>query len=120
MKFLIKFAILTVVLCLFVIYYNNGTYITLNSSNSYKTIAIFLGVLVLLNTFVKPILKLLTLPINCLTFGLFSFIVNFIIVYFADKLVDSFSFNNWQYTFIFSLAFALVSSIIDYFLKDND
>lgn len=123
MKLIIKFALLTIALSVFVLYFNNGndgTYITISSSNDYKTIAIFLGVLVLLNTFIKPILKLLTFPLNCLTFGLFSFIVNFIIVYFADKLVDSFAFNDWTYTFVFSIAFALVSSIIDYFLKDND
>ncbi len=120
MKFLLKFAILTIVLSLFVIYYNNGTYITLTSQNDYKTIAVFLGVLVLLNIFVKPILKLFALPLNCLTFGLFSFVINFIIVYFADKLVDSFAFTNWKYTFLFSIIFALSSSVIDYFLKDND
>lgn len=123
MKLIIKFTLLTIALSVFVLYFNNGndgTYITISSSNDYKTIAIFLGVLVLLNTFIKPILKLLTFPLNCLTFGLFSFIVNFIIVYFADKLVDSFAFNDWTYTFVFSIAFALVSSIIDYFLKDND
>lgn len=120
MKFLIKFAILTIVLSLFVLYFNHGTYITLNSSNDYKTIAIFLAVLILLNTLVKPILKLLTLPLNCMTFGLFSFVINFIIVYLADKLVDSFAFNDWKYAFLFSLAFAGISSVIDYFLKDND
>jgi len=120
MKFLLKFAILTIALSFFVIYYNNGQYITMNSTNDYKTITIFLGVLVLLNTFVKPILKLFTLPLNCLTFGLFSFVVNFIVVYLADKLVDSFSFNDWKYTFLFSIIFALLSSVIDYFLKDKE
>lgn len=120
MKFFIKFAILTIALSVFVLYYNNDTYITLNSQNDYKTIAIFLGVLVLLNTFVKPILKLFALPLNCLTFGAFSFVVNYIVVYLADRLVDSFAFTSWKWTFVFSIAFALLSSVIDYFLKDDE
>jgi putative membrane protein len=120
MNFIIKFLILAAVLSLFVIFYNNGAYIKVTNPNDFKSIVVFLAALVLLNTFVKPILKLFTFPLNCLTFGLFSFVVNFIIVYFADKLVDSFEFTDWKYTFIFSILFALASSIIDYFLKDKD
>ena len=120
MNFIIKFLILTAVLTLFVVFYNNGQYISVTNPNDFKSIVVFLAALVILNTFVKPILKLFTFPLNCLTFGLFSFFVNFIIVYFADELVDSLEFTNWKYTFAFSILFALASSIIDYFLKDKD
>ena len=120
MNFIIKFLILAAVLSGFVLFYNNGEYIQVTNPNDFKSIIIFLAALVVLNTFVKPILKLLTFPLNCLTFGLFSFVVNFIIAYFADKLVDSFRFTDWKYTFIFSILFALASSMNDYFLKDKD
>lgn len=120
MNFIIKFLILAAVLSLFLVFYNHGAYIKVTNPNDLKSVLLFLGALVALNTFVKPILKLLTFPLNCLTFGLFSFVVNFIIVYFADKLVNSFEFTDWKYTFIFSILFALVSSVIDYFLKDKE
>jgi len=120
MNFIIKFLILTAVLSGFILFYNQGEYIRVTNPNDFKSVVIFLVALILLNTFVKPILKLLTFPLNCLTFGLFSFIVNFIIAYLADKLVDSFEFTDWKYTFVFSILFALASSIIDYFLKDKD
>jgi putative membrane protein len=119
-KFILKFAILTIALSLFVMYYNNGQFITMTNPNDYKTIATFLGVLVLLNIFVKPILKILTLPLNCLTFGLFSFVINFIVVYLADQMILSFAFTSLTYTFLFSITFALMNSVLDYFLKDND
>lgn len=45
----------------------------------------------LLNIFVKPILKLLTFPINLITFGLFSSLLNVIIVYLVTQLVPQFS-----------------------------
>lgn len=38
----------------------------------------------LLNFFVKPVLKFITLPLRILTLGLFSFIINIVIVYFVD------------------------------------
>jgi putative membrane protein len=126
MKFLLKFALLAISLILFFLFYNNGQYIQLlpikpvYDFNDYQALVVFLGVLIVLNTFVKPILKLFTLPLTCLTFGLFSFVVNFIIVYMADKFVDSFQFTNWKYAFIFSIIFSLAGSVIDFFLKDND
>lgn len=47
-------------------------------------ILIFAGaVLGLLNFFVKPILKAITLPLRILTLGFFSFIINIVIVYFV-------------------------------------
>ena len=48
-------------------------------------ILIFAGaVLGLLNFFVKPILKAITLPLRILTLGFFSFIINIVIVYFVN------------------------------------
>lgn len=44
-------------------------------------------VLLLVNLVLKPILLLLTLPFNLLTFGLFSFVVNALTIMVADGLV---------------------------------
>ena len=44
----------------------------------------------LLNIFVKPILKLLTFPINLITFGLFSSLLNVIILYLVTQFVPEF------------------------------
>ena len=41
----------------------------------------FLG---LINFFIKPILKIITLPLKVLTFGLFGFIINMVIVWAVD------------------------------------
>lgn len=43
--------------------------------------------LAVLNTFLKPVLMLLSFPINLLTFGLFTIVVNTIIILIADFLV---------------------------------
>jgi len=44
------------------------------------------GVLGLINFFLKPILKAITLPLRILTFGLFSFVINMLMVWIADIL----------------------------------
>lgn len=45
------------------------------------------AVLALLNLIVKPILVLLTLPINLITLGLFTFVINGIILWLAGNIV---------------------------------
>lgn len=67
--------------------------------------AIVLG---LLNTFVKPVLQILALPITILTLGIFYFVINVLIIYFAASLVDGFAVND----FISALLFGLIVSII--------
>lgn len=53
-------------------------------------------------TFVRPILHVFTLPLNFLTFGMFSFVINMIILYFLTVLVpqitiSSFTFKGFSY-----------------------
>ncbi|MBP3891652.1 MAG: phage holin family protein [Solobacterium sp.] len=48
-----------------------------------KTLIVTAIVLGVLNAVVKPILKVLTLPINVMTFGIFSFLLNGIVLYTA-------------------------------------
>ncbi len=51
-------------------------------------ILIFTGVILgLINSFVKPILKIITLPLNILTFGFFSLILNIAIIWLIDFIV---------------------------------
>lgn len=52
-------------------------------------------VLGLVNTFVKPILLFLTLPINLLTLGLFTFIINGGFLYMTANLVNGFTVRSF-------------------------
>lgn len=69
-------------------------------------------VLSLLNTFVKPILVLLTLPITILTLGLFVLVINTLIVFFASSLVPGFAVSSFLSALLFSLVLSLVSSVL--------
>lgn len=72
-------------------------------------VAIVLGVL---NTFVKPILKILTFPITLLTLGLFLVVINVVLVLLADFIIPGFSVGSYLSAFLFSLVVSFVSSFL--------
>lgn len=73
----------------------------------------FALILAVLNTFIKPLLVILTFPITILTLGLFLFVVNAIIIIIADKLMDSIRIDGFLYALIFSLVLSIFSTAIN-------
>ena len=51
--------------------------------------------LTLVNLLVRPVLFLLTLPVNLLTLGLFTFVINAWMVLLASRLVDGFQITGF-------------------------
>lgn len=49
----------------------------------------------LLNVIIRPLLAFLSIPINLLTLGLFTFVVNAVILKLADGLMSSFFIDGW-------------------------
>ncbi|MBC7937567.1 MAG: phage holin family protein [Rhizobacter sp.] len=76
----------------------------------FKDALILVILLAVLNAIVKPILVLLTLPITIVTFGLFLFVINVIIISIADKLMDGINIVGFWWTLIFSLLLSAISS----------
>ena len=66
-------------------------------------------VLALINIFIKPIILILTLPINILTLGLFSLVINALLIMLAGAIVPGFSVDNFWVALIFSVVLALVN-----------
>ncbi|MEK7165614.1 MAG: phage holin family protein [Patescibacteria group bacterium] len=56
------------------------------------------GVLMLLQVLLKPILKLLFFPLNALTFGLFSLVINSAIFYLFYRLTPALSITAWKFS----------------------
>lgn len=72
--------------------------------------AIVLGVL---NVFLKPILVILTLPINILTLGLFTLVLNVALIMVASNLVAGFAVSGFLAALLFGLIVSLVSSFLN-------
>lgn len=93
---------------------NNQFYVGESKELNHFTTALMVAiVLAFLNTIVKPILTLLSLPITFFTLGLFLLAINAFIILFANKLVDGFSVNGFWTALWFSLILSVVNSILD-------
>jgi putative membrane protein len=77
-----------------------------------KTTIIVALVLALLNTFVKPILILLTIPVTIITLGLFLLVINILMVKWTANIVNGFTVDGWFSALLFSLIVSFVSSIL--------
>ena len=74
-------------------------------------------VMAILNTLVKPILFLLTLPVTIVTFGLFTFILNAIMFLMASRFVSGFSVDGFGSALIGSLVFSILTTIFSSLVK---
>jgi putative membrane protein len=75
--------------------------------------AVFMAVaLSFLNTFLKPILKILAIPVTIMSLGLFLLVINASIVKIADYFIDGI-----QMTFLQALFFSVILSVSQYILN---
>jgi len=77
-------------------------------------VAIVLG---LVNTWIRPLVKLLSLPINILTLGLFTFVINALMVLLASWLLGPhFEVQSFMWALAFSIVLTIVSWVLNLFL----
>lgn len=79
---------------------------------SFTTALVVAFVLGLLNMFVKPVLLLLTLPVNILTLGLFSLVISVVIIYMTASLVSGFKVDGFLSALLFSFVLSLVTGFL--------
>lgn len=106
-KFLLKWFVSTVAL-LVVVYIFPGV-----SSQDFLSTIVTALVLGLLNTFFKPILHILSLPITILTLGLFTLIINAFIFYLAANMVHGFHVAGFWSAFGAALIYSIVTFLIN-------
>ena len=80
---------------------------------NYITAIIVAIVLSLLNTFVKPLLLLLTIPATIFTFGLFLLVLNAFMILLTSSIVDDFKVDGFKAAFLFSIILSLVTFILE-------
>lgn len=85
--------------------------------DSITTVIIVAIVLGAINTFIKPLILLLTLPITLVTLGLFTFVINAFLVLLTDQLISGFSVANFLWALLFSLVVSIVSSFLSSLTK---
>ena len=74
-------------------------------------------VLGLLNTLLRPVLVLLTLPVTVLSLGLFLFVINALMFWSAANLLDGFGVTGFSAALIGSLIYSLCGMLIDVLIE---
>ena len=67
----------------------------------------------LVNALVRPILLILTLPVNIITLGLFTLVINALMFWLASSIVKGFDVANFTAAFLGALVFWLVSWLVN-------
>lgn len=78
----------------------------------------------LLNAFVRPLLKLLTCPLILLTLGLFTFVINAIVLWLTSAISESlglgFRVTGFGAAFLGALVVTIVSVLLSVAIPDSD
>jgi putative membrane protein len=81
--------------------------------DNYPAALITAIVLAIANTIIKPLLQFLAFPITLLTLGLFSFVINALIVILVAYVVPGFSVDSFLTALLFSLILSVITTVIN-------
>ena len=107
MKLIIRWLLLAASLLLVAHLYSE---VTVASFGAAMVAALVLG---LLNTLVRPLLVLLTLPVTLLTLGLFLFVINALMFWSAAHVLSGFGVASFGAALIGSVIYSLSGMVID-------
>lgn len=105
---------------------NLGFQADVSSFESVLKLMLGVAVLSFLNATLGRILKLLTLPLTCLTLGLFALVVNALVLYIAARLNLGFTiteenaFKGFLAAFVASVLVSFINGVLGVFLPDED
>lgn len=81
--------------------------------SSFTTAIISALVISLLNSFLKPILKLLSAPLILMSFGLFQLFINAFIILLTSRLVSDFRVESFSDAFWFSIVITIINFLLE-------
>jgi len=89
------------------------------SVGGFYSALIVVFVLGLINAVIRPILLFFTLPINILTLGLFTFVINGLLFWFASTIVKGFEVAGFWPAFWGALLLSIVSWVVSDIMKNR-
>lgn len=72
-------------------------------------------ILAVVNHTIKPLLHIVSLPINIITLGLFSFVINGLMIVLASKIVDGFYIPSLAMAVWFAFVLSIVNFVLHFF-----
>jgi len=90
--------------------------ITVTGFKAALVAALVLGIV---NAVIRPIVIFFTLPINFFTLGLFTLVINGLMLYIVGSVVDGFAVEGFFASIIGALLLAVFSTAINWVIKDK-
>lgn len=78
--------------------------------------SIFLGVM---NAIIRPLLIILTLPLNIVTLGLFTFVINGLMLWITSATVKGFDIHGFWWAVLTAIVLSIISLLISMFVEDR-
>jgi putative membrane protein len=72
----------------------------------------------LVNATIRPLILLVTLPLNILTLGLFTLVVNGLMLWLVSSIIKGFTVSGFGAAFLGALLITVISSVISFLVKD--
>ena len=83
------------------------------SVSSFTSALLVCIVIALINTFIRPLLVVISLPITFLTLGLFSFVINALLLMFSGALTPGFEVKGFLSALFGSIILSLFAGVIN-------
>jgi putative membrane protein len=94
-----------------------AAYIVPGSSVTIAGALIAAVVLGILNLLIRPIIFLLTLPLTILTFGIFSLVINTLLVWLASAVVPGFALAGFWSALLFAIVLTLINWVFHFWAR---
>src|SRR3989338_2736922 len=86
--------------------------------DNYTTAILAAIVLGVVNTFVKPALSFITAPLNVVTLGLFTFVINAVVLFIVSAVVPGLMIDGWVAAILGAIVLSVVSTVLNSVLGD--
>ncbi len=80
---------------------------------NFLTAMLVVVIIALINTFIKPLVEFISLPINFLTLGLFGLVINALLFMLAGKLAPGFEVEGFWSALLGSLLLSVLTPLIN-------
>lgn len=77
-------------------------------------------VLGIVNAVIRPVVVLLTIPINFITLGLFTLVINGLMLLLAAQVVDGFNVDGFFPAVIGAIVLSIISALLNMIIKERD
>jgi putative membrane protein len=88
--------------------------------DSLSTAVIAAALLGIINIFIRPVLIILTLPLNILTLGFFTFIINAFLLKLVSYFVSGFEIESFMAALLCALLISIVNWVANYFIVNTN